>query len=389
MPVEPTEQNFFDGIDTSLPGLAKLAGPEGAFLQQPLSRIHEIVAQAILNYAPDHPERTAPLVADVSRRIAKLLDQVKTSSLDTEQKASVTRELEIKLQQANMALSQALGIEMTALVMPGNGGRGFELYAGPRGGLSATPQPVPAQVTPGEDFRVRVHIRAPKAAALNKVTLETPRNERWTVQREGAPGLDDPHSTSGDVVFHVIAAQDAAPTAPYFSRPSTEQAYYDIAEPEYRNLSFAPYPVTGVATFDYDGVPLRLAQVVQTMHTELGPGACMRSADRHAGAVGFVGPAVDRAAHRRLAQRGARRHRARAAACRAGCRGHAAAWNCPKVGAPHRPRRIFIFTLARTRHSASRCTPRRSLRQAIPSRRLRRAAIIDSPPDMRRPATAR
>lgn len=273
VPVQPTEQNFFDGIDTSLPGLAKLAGPQGGFLEQPLSRIHEVVTQAILNYAPDHPERTAPVVADVSRRIANLLEQVKTSSLNAEQKASVTRELEIKLQQANTALSQALGIEMTALVMPGNGGRGFELYAGPRGGLSATPEPVPAQVTPGEDFRIRVHIRAPKAASLNKVTLETPANERWTVEREGAPGLDDPHSTSGDVVFHVTAAQDAAPTAPYFSRPSTEQAYYDIAEPEYRNLSFAPYPLTGVAIFDYDGVPIRLAQVVQTMHTELGPGA--------------------------------------------------------------------------------------------------------------------
>jgi hypothetical protein len=118
-----------------------------------------------------------------------------------------------------------------------------------------------------------VHIRAPKAVVLKKVALETPQKEHWTVEREAAPGLDDPHSTSGDAVFHVTAAQDAAPTAPYFSRPSTEQAYYDINEPEYRNLSFAPYPVTGVASFDYDGVPVRLAQAVQTMHLELGPGA--------------------------------------------------------------------------------------------------------------------
>jgi hypothetical protein len=118
-----------------------------------------------------------------------------------------------------------------------------------------------------------VHIRAPKAARLSKVTLETPQNEHWTVEREGAPGLDDPHSTSGDAVFHLTVAQDAAPTAPYFSRPSVEQAYYDIAQPQYRNLSFAPYPVTSVATFDYEGVPVRLAQVVQTMHLELGPGA--------------------------------------------------------------------------------------------------------------------
>src|SRR6202000_858100 len=79
--------------------------------------------------------------------------------------------------------------------------------------------------------------------------------------------------TSGDAVFHVTVGQDAAPTAPYFTRPSTEQPYYDIEQPAYRNRSFAPYPVKGVATFDYDGVPVRLAQAVQTMHRELGPGA--------------------------------------------------------------------------------------------------------------------
>ena len=86
VPVEPVEQNFFDGIDTSLPGLAKLAGPEGAFLAQPLSRIHEVISGAILNYSPDHPEKTAPVLADVYRRIAKLLDEVKTSKLSAEQK---------------------------------------------------------------------------------------------------------------------------------------------------------------------------------------------------------------------------------------------------------------------------------------------------------------
>jgi LmbE family N-acetylglucosaminyl deacetylase len=273
VPVQPVEQSFFDGIDTSLPGLAKLAGPQGAFLEQPLSRIHEVVAGAILNYSPDHPEKTAPLLADIYRRTARLLDEVKASNLSAEQKASVERELEIKLEQANDALAQALGIEMTALVFPDGGGRRIELYGGPRGGLTSTPQPTPAQVTPGSDFHVRVHIRAPKIVTVGKVELRTPDHEHWTVEREGAPGLDDPHSTSGDVLFHVTAAQDAAPTAPYFSRPSTEQAYYDIAEPEYRNLSFAPYPVAGVVTFNYDGVPVRLAQAVQTMHLELGPGA--------------------------------------------------------------------------------------------------------------------
>ena len=69
------------------------------------------------------------------------------------------------------------------------------------------------------------------------------------------------------------AADDAKPTAPYFSRPSVEQAYYDLADPQLRGDSFAPYPLTAAADFTYQGVPVRLARVVQTMHAELGPGA--------------------------------------------------------------------------------------------------------------------
>ncbi len=273
VPVQPTEQSFFDGIDTSLPGLATLAGPQSTFLQQPLARIHQIVAQAILNYSPDRPDRTAPLLADVQKRLTSLLEQVRASSLNAERKDSITRELEIKQQQANDALAQALGIEMTALVAPGGGPRGIDPYANAHSALPATPQETPAQVTPGSQFRVRVHLSTPKDVALTKVALATPAGEHWQVERESAPGLDDAHSTSGDAVYRVTVAQDAAPTAPYFTRPSIEQPYYDIANPAYRNLSFAPYPLTGVATFAYDGVPVHLAQAVQTMHRELGPGA--------------------------------------------------------------------------------------------------------------------
>ena len=274
VPAQPDEESFFDGVDTSLPGLAKLAGPEGAFLQQPLSRIHEVVAQAILNYSPDHPEKTAPLLADVSRRTAKLLDEVKASNLSAEQKASIERELEIKLQQANDALVQALGIDLTALMTPGSSSRGIELYAGARGALPSTPQPTPAQITPGSDFHVRVHIRAPKAVKLSKVGLETPQKELWTVEREGAPGLDDPHSTSGDAP---LSCHGRAGCCTYRARISTvlPPSRPTTISPSRNTAIFPshPIPVTGVAIFDYDGVPVRLAQAVQTMHLELGPGA--------------------------------------------------------------------------------------------------------------------
>jgi hypothetical protein len=168
---------------------------------------------------------------------------------------------------------------MTALVSPQAQARGMEFYRSTPGSLPPTPAPTPASVTPGAAFRVRVHVSVPAGVKVQDVRLETPARENWTVQRLSAPGLEGaaertPDGTAGDVLFAVTAGVDAAPTGPYFSRPSIEQPYYDVADPRDRNLSYAPYPVTAVATFSAgEGAPVRLAQVVQTMHVERGPGA--------------------------------------------------------------------------------------------------------------------
>ena len=65
---------------------------------------------------------------------------------------------------------------------------------------------------------------------------------------------------------------DAAYTRPYFTRPTPEQPYYDISDPKLLNRPLAPYPLAGWAEFNYNGVPIRLGQVVQTVHREHGYG---------------------------------------------------------------------------------------------------------------------
>ena len=55
------------------------------------------------------------------------------------------------------------------------------------------------------------------------------------------------------------------PTEPFFTRPSTEQPYYDISNEAWRERSFAPYPLSAWVEFTFDGVPIRLGEVVQTL----------------------------------------------------------------------------------------------------------------------------
>jgi LmbE family N-acetylglucosaminyl deacetylase len=262
VPTKDDESSFFDGIDITLPGMAALAHTSAPFLMPALKDISSKVADASLNYIPAQPEKIAPALHDGYLLTAKLIDQVQASSLSDEDKYNLTHELRLKLGQFNDALVEALGLKLAAYALPPD--RSPLDPKAPASALPLTPEFARRVAIPGSEVNVRLHIKSSELVKLTKTTLRTPEGETWPIQRLGAPGLDDPHSTSGDVVFRVTVPRDAQPTAPYFSRPSIEQAYYNLNDPRWLNHPFAPYPLAGEAEFDYDGVPLRLANTVQT-----------------------------------------------------------------------------------------------------------------------------
>jgi hypothetical protein len=65
------------------------------------------------------------------------------------------------------------------------------------------------------------------------------------------------------VRFGVRAPEDATLTRPYFTRPNLEQAYYDLTDERFRNLSFGPYPLYATARITYDGAKITLTKAVQ------------------------------------------------------------------------------------------------------------------------------
>ncbi|MGB0124537.1 MAG: PIG-L family deacetylase [Silvibacterium sp.] len=262
--------NFFDGIDITLPGIATLAHGDTAFLTKALRDIDQHVMTATFNYLPSNPEKIAPELAIGYRKTKDLIDAVNASSLSSEDKANVIHELDIKLVQFNTALVEALGLRVNALMIPRTSDH-------PEGfGLSASE--TPTSVTPGSEFEVRLHVtsaapwRAGSQLQLTRTWLASPEQEHWGVTRLGAPGLDVASSNDGDAVFRIDVPHNADLTRPYFTRPTTEQPYYDIADPSLVNQPFAPYPLAGWAEFTWDGVPLRIGQVVQTVHREHGYG---------------------------------------------------------------------------------------------------------------------
>ena len=118
---------------------------------------------------------------------------------------------------------------------------------------------------------MRVHAaQATTATRLEKVWLDSQGGAPW--QSKLATGAIEPAAPTADSIFAVQVPDNAEPTAPYFTRPSIEQPYYDISNPAWRERSFAPYPLAAWAEFSFEGLPIRLGKVVQTLQRITGPG---------------------------------------------------------------------------------------------------------------------
>ncbi len=262
------ESSFFDGIDVSLAGIASLAHGDTQFLKDGLREIDRHVTKALYAYIPSDPSKIVPDLHDGYLQTQQLIDAVNASSLSADDKANVNHELRIKLAQFNTALAESLGLQVNALVTPQSERNSFSGGSAEMTFLHATP---------GMDFNVRLHITSAGPwtpggkLRLAKTWLVTPEGENWPVERVG--GASASSASESDVLFKLEVPSRAASTRPYFSRPSIEQPYYNIDDKRWLNRSFAPYPVEGWAEFNYDCVPIRIGQVVQTVHWVHGPGA--------------------------------------------------------------------------------------------------------------------
>jgi LmbE family N-acetylglucosaminyl deacetylase len=193
-----------------------------------------------------------------------LRTRVADGDFDPKAKASLLFELDLKIEQFQSALKELLGLNLIAFTT--NATKVQD--GGARGGSA---DETPRSVIPGEEFRVHVHTARASSEALPFTTA-------WFQGETTAPWksaeLISSKETAGisDAIFTLHVPENAEPTEPYFTRPNTEQPYYDLSKPEYRERSFAPWPLVAWTEFTFDGLPIRLGQVVQTMRRVPGSG---------------------------------------------------------------------------------------------------------------------
>jgi LmbE family N-acetylglucosaminyl deacetylase len=231
------EQDFFDGIDTTLPGLASRLGDEekkGPWLRKLLTEVQQRVTEAGQDADKDSAKSAMALLGG-RKEADDLLQRVRQSSLSDDAKGLLTLELETKRNQFQQAANVALGVKLTAT------------YDGP----PASSAELAAMAVPGESVPVKSLGNAPGGTVVSaKLLLDTPSCQQTT---PGAKSADKPSVAEFD--FRMTPCAKAGYTRPYWHRHDPERdALNTIDEPQYQTLPFPPPPFHVRMEYQYQGL---------------------------------------------------------------------------------------------------------------------------------------
>jgi LmbE family N-acetylglucosaminyl deacetylase len=233
------EQDFFDGIDTSLPGLASRLGAEESkvpWLRPELVDITSHVQDATQRSKKETSDAAGPLLV-VLQNLDSLTGRVDSSQISSPLKEGLLEALREKRQQAQTAVNLAMQISVEATVAP------------PQSVGTGWPKEEEAftVVSPGQRFLVRLkfHNGSKYKLVMDRVRLDAPQGWARQIDQEVvlvvAPGKDQYAN------FVVQVPADAADgrfyTRPYWHRTDPETESINTVDDErYVTLPFPPAP---------------------------------------------------------------------------------------------------------------------------------------------------
>lgn len=236
------EDNFFDGIDTSLPGLAARIGPDQSkvpFLRPALLSLQKHVDEAARVFSIQDPAACAPALLAGRDETEKLIKQVEESQLSASDKAELLPSLQTKLEQFEDAASEALGIDFEVTVDPPGAPAGPSYFPRMEQTIS--------MAVPGQPFTVTARIYNRGKIAIDPVEIDFNTPQGWRTDPLPRVNTNRTPIHPGDVrtqQFRITVPPGAKYTEPYFSRrdPETETVY-KLSDPALVTDPWAPYPV--------------------------------------------------------------------------------------------------------------------------------------------------
>ncbi|HWQ33195.1 MAG TPA: PIG-L family deacetylase [Blastocatellia bacterium] len=257
LPKAESEKSIFDGIDTTIIGLAKLSGSTDITAE--LSAISSSVEAALKKFDALRPWTVAPELAAGLKTTRSLIEKVRGSQIEAANKDHLLFLLGNKEREFNDAMNKALGLVMEVLVDPSGGAaEGSQQFFQPRETFNVA--------IPGQQFTLTATVvnRSQVRVEPADLALRTPKGWSVGTKRDEVKPLG--YNERARRQFELTVPSDAEYTRPYWSRENELRDHiYQINKPEYLSLPFAPPDVTGAFSYKVDGVSFTLTQPAQTV----------------------------------------------------------------------------------------------------------------------------
>ena len=230
------ERDFFDGIDTSVGGLAKRLGSDAHKSEKLAGMFRDL--QAKLDAAAESSKSDAKSAAKPLAEADAILGQI-TKEMDRVGLTKVVRDDLTAHLPTQAAVEHAINLAEGATIEA----------------KSVAPASRSAElVVPGEEFTVAVTLHAPDGAKLDSAKLLMP--EGWSAtQSDGGSPMEKK--------FSVRVSPTAQYTKPYFHRDSAEiDTIYKIDNKADLGLPLVPPPLSAEVEYEINGVKSRVAETV-------------------------------------------------------------------------------------------------------------------------------
>ena len=254
------ESSFFDGLDTSLPGVfsvAKESAPPGAI--EALTTAQSHIDEAISGFDYLTPPTVVPSLAqglEALRAALSLLPKDSDSAFM----------LRIKEEQFMHAITAALNLSCTATAVPPGSVTGATHWA--------TPLPLLGPVVRGQEIRVDVSCNNPALSVGNNLSValeNTHEGEEWSITAN--PSQTSPYFRKS---FDVRVPENAAFAKPFFFRNSILEHHYQYHNLTWQYLPSRPAALKATVMYTIEGQEASLEIPVQTRESNLPYGYVMR-----------------------------------------------------------------------------------------------------------------
>jgi LmbE family N-acetylglucosaminyl deacetylase len=244
------EKSVFDGLDTTIPGLAKLAGLPDGTIRAELAAMDAGARKALADYELLDPSRVIPALADGLRATRAARAALKSSAGPADARADADFLLGFKEDEFSEALIRAAEVDVDPLASQ-------------------------ETVVQGESVDVLVRTFLPAGSSVNVAKTAVTAPAGWMVQalQSDAPspnaGGFGRRETPTSLASYRVSVPAAAPvTQPYYLKQARTGDTYTWTDGDPKSLPFDPPLITAAVTAAIGGVDVTVSRPVQFRYAD-------------------------------------------------------------------------------------------------------------------------